>query len=63
MRGIVYIVGCAKIEDERWHIDSTWTSKRKAIKRCNELNSDQMSDWRFEYGYTLFEIQQSILSK
>ena len=41
---LVYIVICSCLEevngDEPYHIDSVWTSKRKAQKRCQELNND-----------------------
>ncbi len=43
MRRLIYIVIDARIDiDGRnvgYHIDSVWTSKRKAQKRCDELNA------------------------
>ena len=43
----VYIVICTCINgDGTYFIDSVWTSKRKAVKRCKELN--QNSDKNLE---------------
>lgn len=49
--------------DFLYHIDSVWSSKKKANKRCNELNSEERSVWREKYGYELFDIEQKCLSK
>ena len=34
--------------DFPYHIDSVWTSNRKAVKRQNKLNSDKSKNWREE---------------
>lgn len=47
--------------DERYHIDSVWTSERKAKKRCKELNDNE--ELREEYCYGLFSVEQQLLSK
>lgn len=57
----VYIVIATKKEDERWHIDSTWTSRRKAMGRCNTLNSDR--EYLEEFGYFKFEVSSCPISK
>jgi hypothetical protein len=59
---LIYIVICPVYAinngDETYHIDSVWTSKRKAYKRRDDLNSKEN-----EYGYSLFEVEQQFLSK
>ena len=56
---LVYIVICPCIEevngDDPYYIDSVWTSKRKAEKRCQELNDD--TAWREECGYYYFNVE------
>lgn len=61
---IVYIViAHAPMSDFRYHIDSVWTSERKAYKRCDELNSEKKAEWREEHGYGLFNVEQNFISK
>lgn len=55
---LVYIVITTALgNDFRYHIDSVWTSFKKAKKRCNKLNSDDLKEWREDYGYFLFDIE------
>ena len=73
MRGLVYIVicDCPLVDlgngvkwgngDEHYHIDSVWTSEKKAEKRCKELNDNV--EWREDYCYGLFGVEQQCLSK
>lgn len=49
--------------EERFHIDSVWTSKRKANKKCSELNSDKRKEWREDYSYGIFSVETKTLSK
>lgn len=74
MKGSVYIVICyCPLEniggnvmfgaEERFHIDSVWTSERKANKRCSELNSDKQREWREDYSYGEFFVKHKTLSK
>lgn len=49
--------------EERFHIDSVWTSERKANKRCEFLNSDSYKLEREEYGYGTFTVEQECLSR
>lgn len=30
---------------------------KKQKKRCNKLNSDDLKEWREDYGYFLFDIE------
>lgn len=55
------VMGCNG--DEHYHIDSVWTSERKAKKRCSELNSEENKEFREDYGYGLFNIDQQILCR
>ena len=61
---LVYVVICTCSKeansDEPYHIDSVWTSKRKAEKRCQELNDD--AEWREEYGYSYFDVEYQVIS-
>lgn len=59
---MVYIVITGTpYSDFKYHIDSVWTSERKAEKRCNELNSDAMTKWRDSYGYQPFVVEQEFI--
>lgn len=49
--------------DEHFHIDSVWTSERKAKKRRNKLNSEDYKEFREDYGYGLFYIEQQVLCR
>ena len=59
------IVICVNIMngDFSYHIDSVWTSARKAQKRCDELNSEGKAKWREEFGYGIFIIEREFISK
>ena len=48
--------------DENYHVDSVWTSRRKAHKRKKHINSDEKAEWREDYGFGIFEVQQEIVS-
>lgn len=74
MRGWVYIVMCVcPLEDigggllvgagETYHIDSVWTSRRKANRECARLNSEAEREWREDYGYGMFYVQKEELCK
>lgn len=74
MKGHVYIVMCyCPLKnigvgvmfgaEERFYIDSVWTSERKANKKCSELNSDKQRGWREDYGYGVFSVESKTLSK
>lgn len=74
MKRNVYIVMCyCPLKDigtcvmfgaeERFYIDSVWTSERKANKKCSELNSDKRREWREDYGYGIFSVEPKTLSK
>ena len=65
MSKIVYIVICSAIYNGefQYYIDSMWTSKQKADKRMNALNSVEKEGWREEYGYGLFDVDQQCVSK
>lgn len=61
---LVYIVVCYEVHngDEPCHIDSIWRSKRKADKRCHEINYDE-KEWREDREYGLFCVEQHWISK
>lgn len=64
MRRMVYIVICAcNNGDERFHIDSAWTSSKKAEKRKRDLNNLGFDYLQEEYGWGLFEVIYQILDK
>lgn len=64
MGKIVFSVICAcNNGDEKYHIDSTWTSLRKAKRRQNKLNSLGFDYLQEEYGWGLFEVEHLSLSK
>ncbi len=44
-----------------YHIDSVWTSKRKAQKRCDELNADLEKEP--EWGVGLYQVEQKWVQK
>ena len=53
----VYIVICTcRDVNDSYFIDSVWTSEKKAEKRKNELNSDEMESMRNDCGYLAFEV-------
>lgn len=47
--------------EERYHIESVWTSERKANKEAERLN--QMIEWRKDYGYGEFSVTRMFVSK
>lgn len=61
----VYIVMCYTVcnGDFPYHIDSVWTSEKKANKRMYILNSVENEGWREEYGYGLFDVEIQLISK
>lgn len=63
MKRIVYAIICpCSNGDDRYHIDSTWTSLKKAEKRKEELN--EKSDFLIkEYGWNKFQVEYLRLSK
>jgi hypothetical protein len=64
MKRMVYCIICAcNNGDEKYHIDSTWTSLRKAENRKNELNSLGFDYLQETYGFGFFEIEYLSLSK
>lgn len=64
MARIVYSVICCAVNgDEYYHIDSTWTSLKKAEKRCEKLNSKGLDYLIEKYGYGLYEVVYQSLSK
>lgn len=63
MKVVYIVISNNSMNDFRYHIDSVWTSKKKADKRCSELNSEEKSPWREEYGYGIFDVEQKCLSK
>ncbi len=61
---LIYIVINSKVDngvDSRYDIDSVWTSKRKAQKRCDELNRELEEEpiW----GVGLYDVEQKFISK
>lgn len=64
-KNIIYIVICYTINnaDENYHIDSAWTSCKKAEKRAKELNLYDKKEWREDYGYGLFQVEYIFISK
>ena len=49
--------------EERFHIDSVWTSERKAYKRKDFLNSDEYETEREDYGYGFFTVEIQTVKK
>lgn len=68
MNAFIYIVMCRcpatlyGADDEQVHIDSVWTSERKAKKQWLELNSDDKEKWREDYGYSFFSVERYRIS-
>ena len=62
-RFVCSVICCAVNGDEYYHIDSTWTSYKKAVKRCEELNSKGLDYLMENYGWGLFEVVLQSLSK
>ena len=61
MRKIVYIVIACAFGDSFYHIDSVWTSSRKARKRCDELNS-KGEQWLVDnWSCGLFDVELEII--
>ena len=61
---LIYIVIDSRVDDGiycGYHIDSIWTSKRKAQKRCDELNKklEEEPIW----GVGLYDVEQKFISK
>lgn len=63
MKLVYIVISNNPMNDFRYNIDSVWTSERKAKKRRDELNSEEKSGWREEYGYGIFEVEQEFLPK
>lgn len=63
MSKLIYIVAAAGNDrsDEHYIIDSVWTSRRKARKRCDKLNEKGLEHLLDEYGCGLFDIEQKII--
>lgn len=60
---LIYIVIDSRIEDGvncGYHIDSAWTSERKAQKRCDRLNRELEEEPIFGVG--LYQVKQEIIS-
>ena len=60
---LAYIVIQAVIEngtDCGYHIDSVWTSEKKAQKRCDRLN-EQLNNHPI-FGKGLYKVEQEIIS-
>lgn len=63
MGKIVYIVICGcNNGDEMYHIDTVWTSQRKAEKRRDYLNNLGFDKLQ-EYGYGFFDVACELLEK
>lgn len=64
MSKIIYIVLANTVySNSEPMIDSLWTSKKKAQKRCNELNSKGLEYLIDEYGCGLYDVITKRLSK
>ena len=63
MKLVYIVIANNPMTDFKYHIDSVWTSEKKATKRCDELNSEKKPKWLKKYGYGIFEVVQSCLSK
>lgn len=63
MRKQIYIViACSADGDNYYRIDSLWTSRKKAEKRTDQLNSKGL-EWLLEnWGCGLFGIEQKFIS-
>lgn len=60
---LIYIVIDSRIDDGinlGYHIDSIWTSEKKAKKRCEKLNRELEDDPIFGIG--LYEVEQKFIS-
>lgn len=62
---VIYVVICYMVGggDGTYHIDSAWTSEKKAESRVAELNSDSMKEWRENYCYGFFQSEPIAMSK
>ena len=59
---MIYIVIDAREDDgvnEGYYIDSVWTSKKKAQKRCDELNEQLLKEP--EWGIGLYMVEQKFI--
>ena len=63
MKMVYIVISNNPTNDFRYHIDSVWTSEKKAWKRCDELNSEEKTVWRENYGYGIFDVDQKFLTK
>lgn len=60
---MIYIVIHSQVDDGvnmGYSIDSVWTSKRKAQKRCDELNKELLEEP--EWGIGLYQVEQEFIS-
>ena len=63
MSKLIYIVIDSRIDDGfncGYRIDSVWSSKKKAQKRCDTLNQQLIQDPIFGIG--LYEVQQKFVN-
>ena len=62
---MIYIVICAvkAHEEYDYYIDSAWTSGKKAIKKCEKLNSKKYEKWREERKFFDFVVEPKNISK
>ena len=63
MSKLIYIVIDSRIDDGfncGYRIDSVWSSKKKAQKRCDILNQQLTQDPIFGIG--LYEVQQKFIN-
>ena len=58
---LIYIVIACSIGDSFYTIDSVWTSRRKAYKRCDELNSKGERWLMDNWSCGLFDVEQKII--
>ena len=61
---LIFIVIDSRLDDGinmGYCIDSVWTSKRKAQKRCDELNRELEENP--EWGIGLYEVKQEFTQK
>lgn len=61
---MIYIVIDSRVDVDGinvgYYIDSVWTSKRKAQKRCNILNKELLKNP--EWGIGLYQVEQKFIS-
>lgn len=59
---LIYIVIDSRVDDGvncGYHIDSAWTSKRKAQERCNRLNRELEEEP--SWGVGLYQVEQKFI--